>query len=244
MTRIKLKLTAFALVAMVIGCTPIYVPNVVNIPLNSNKGDVTAGLYTGTCGYDLQFNYAVSDHIAVMLNGSYGKNSPENDSLPNDYYKHVFGEAGAGYFTKFGSTGRFEAYGGMGTGYGTANNNYLFIGAQSVYATGYYNRLFAQVNIANVTEFVDEGFCLRATYVNFFKYTYSSTDYKHSNDQIFIEPVGFARFGWRYVKFESQIGFAIPVGNKSFDDYQPFIFNFGLVFNINAFGNNWWEKQF
>lgn len=45
-----------------------------------------------------------------MLNGSFANRT--SDHLSN-YHRHIAVESGAGYYTKIGNSGRFEAFGGM-----------------------------------------------------------------------------------------------------------------------------------
>lgn len=241
MIKIKLSLFHLALMAAFIACTPIYTPNVHNMPLHSNKGDVSAGLHVGGSGYDGQLSYAVTNHVAIMANGMYQRRNTDDDSLP-DFYERFLGEAGAGYFTKVGKAGRFEAYGGMGTGYGWAEVNYWWFGAQGNSVKGYYNRLFLQTTFGAVSEYFDGGLSLRGTYLNFYKYSSDGTTFHNSFDEYFIEPVMFSRIGWKYIKFQTEFGFNIHLGNSKFDDFSPFIFNMGLIFNINALGKNWWDQ--
>lgn len=229
-----------ALVILLTGCTPIYNPTVENVPLFSSKGDVSVGFYGGTSGKDLQAAYAVTDHFAVMVNGSYEKTKPQADTLPDNYQKHIFGEVGAGYFTKIGRSGRFETFGGFGTGYGYAENKFYFISPVEVYAKGYYNRYFLQTTCGASSELFDGGLSLRGSYVNFYRYSHSETDYDQSNNQFLLEPVIFGRVGWKMVKFQTQIGLSIPLGDINIGNYQILIFNLGLVCNLNVFGKNNW----
>ena len=51
-------------------CSPAYIPNMVNTPLFSNQGEFEATVATGTSNFDAQLGYAITDHIAVIVNGS------------------------------------------------------------------------------------------------------------------------------------------------------------------------------
>lgn len=101
----------FLLLSFFYGCAPVYIPTVVNTPLLSEQGEFQATLNTGVSGFDPQFAYAITNHLGVMLNGSYV--SRTNDTLSN-FHKHLAFETGAGYFTKIGNSGRFEVFGGVG----------------------------------------------------------------------------------------------------------------------------------
>lgn len=225
---------------MFFSCTPIYIPNVINAPLPGQKGDFTTGLHGGTNGSDLQFSYAINDYLAVMLNGSYDKKN-SNDTAFNDHYAHLYGEAGVGYYIPFGTSGRFDIFTGFGSGYGAADNEYLFIDTQRVFASGFYNRFFLQTDFGTSTEAFDGGLSLRATSVNFYKYKSDNKTTKHSVSQVFIEPALFGRIGFKWVKLQSQIGLAVPIGNQNFDDWQPLIFSMGVFVNLNFFGKDPWN---
>ncbi len=87
----------FTLLACIIilfhACAPAYVPDVINTPLLSNKDELQVSLNTGISGFDPQIAYAVTDHIGVMLNGSFTNRI--SDSTDN-YHKHTFVEVGSG----------------------------------------------------------------------------------------------------------------------------------------------------
>ena len=94
-------------------CAPVYIPNAVNVPLNSNKGELQIGGYAGSNGFDLQTSYAITKEIAVMLNGS---TMNRTDDSTSSYHKHGFGEAAMGYYNSFDQAGRFEIFAGYGVG--------------------------------------------------------------------------------------------------------------------------------
>jgi len=63
------KLLIYILVFIILiinGCAPAYVPNVINTPLLSNKGEIQTSIHTGIAGFDPQFAYAITDHIGFM----------------------------------------------------------------------------------------------------------------------------------------------------------------------------------
>ncbi|MBL0145210.1 MAG: hypothetical protein IPP48_05125 [Chitinophagaceae bacterium] len=76
-------------------CSPKYVPNVINVPLLSKKGEVHATVNGGISGFDPQVAVAVSNHIGVIANGSFANEIQNNGK---DFHKHSFAEIGAGYF--------------------------------------------------------------------------------------------------------------------------------------------------
>jgi phosphoserine phosphatase len=61
----------FLILALLNSCATAYIPNTVNTPLLTNRKEFQAAIYAGTSGFDPQLTYAVSDHIGIMLNGSF-----------------------------------------------------------------------------------------------------------------------------------------------------------------------------
>jgi len=109
-----------------------YAPNTANVPLLKEKNDmrINAGFSGGDEfeGGDLQFAYAVSPHVGVMVNGLVGGKSEEDSYGGKQSGKGSYGEIGVGYFTAFTEKKLFvfEVYGGAGIGethheYGTPN---------------------------------------------------------------------------------------------------------------------------
>lgn len=205
-------------------CAPAYIPNTVNAPLLSNKGEVQASIYAGLSGYDPQVAYAVTDHIGVMFNGSFANQS--SDTTDN-YHRHVFGEFGAGYYTKFGDKWRFEVYGGAGLGKIQANyENGLWLSRSDVNNF----RAFLQPGIGFTTEV--GGFSFNPRLVGVSLYQNGGT----RTVGYFMEPTVTGKVGYKFIKAVGQIGFSVPVGEELLFEYNPFIFSVGLQFNI---GNLW-----
>lgn len=220
-------------------CKPVYIPNAVNIPYLSEKGQINGGLHTGTSGIDLQGAYAITDHVAVMANGSYANRDGSDTSLTNDH-KHLFGELGMGYFMPFGA-GRFEIYGGAGTG--TASSYENFFSQGDVYAKAFYNRYFFQTNIGASARNVEGGLGLRFSFVDFNKFSSNNVEYNRGITRAYMEPVLNLKVGSENIKVTTQIGFSAllsaPPDSSNFMEYvevqhQPFIFNIGLSFNIGG----------
>ncbi|MBN2214813.1 MAG: hypothetical protein JW723_11260 [Bacteroidales bacterium] len=197
-------------------CAPAYVPNVINTPLCSNPGEFQASVNGGLAGFDPQISYALTDNIAIMLNGSFA--SRTSDSTDN-FHKHQFVEMGLGYYQKFGTSGRFETYGGAGFGQLRAEyDNELWMTRSNVNS----RRFFIQPAIGVSTDFFDGGLAAR------FVYLYLIQESK-SNTGVFVEPAITAKVGPKHVKAVFQIGLSIPVNSGSLEfNYQPFLFSVGL----------------
>ncbi|MEA2105370.1 MAG: hypothetical protein U9P82_01395 [Bacteroidota bacterium] len=104
-------------------CSPEYIPNMANSPMFSNQGELQATVATGTSNFDAQTAYAITDHIGIMVNGSYGN---ETNDTTDDFHKHAFIEAGLGYYEKIGENVRYEIYGGYGFGKTEGEFDYEF----------------------------------------------------------------------------------------------------------------------
>lgn len=204
------------------GCAPVYIPNVVNTPMLSNKGELQAAVYTGVTGFDPQFAYAITNNLGVMLNASFANKT--NDTL-NNFHKHQFVETGVGYFTKIGESGRFETFGGIG--YAKLKSDYsnnLWISYTDLYSY----RLFLQPSIGAATDFFDGSFSTRFVYLSLFQ---NNLNY----NAFFIEPVITAKVGYKYVKAVFQLGFSFPVNsNEIIFSYQPLLFSIGIQAKINT----------
>lgn len=202
-------------------CSPSYVPNVVNTPLLSNKGEVQMGVHTGFSGIDPQLAYAVTNHFGLMLNGSFANRT--SDSTDN-YHKHRFGEMGVGYFTEFLDNGRFEVFTGFGAGDLRANlENGLFYSFSDVNA----NRFFIQPAIGAKTNVFDASFAPRLVLINL------RQGQQHLS-AVLIEPTITAKLGYKYVKAVFQFGISIPVSSTENYFYQPFLLSIGLQGFIGA----------
>jgi hypothetical protein len=197
-------------------CAPAYVPNVVNSPMFSNKGEVQVSGHGGIAGFDPQAAVAVTDHVGIMMNGSF-ENRTE-DSTEN-YHKHNFIEFGAGYYQKIGVIGRFEAYGGGGFGKLQAYEDAGFWVSKSDVKT---MRFFVQPAIGMATEVFDGSFAARLVALNLKQDTLSNTG-------VLIEPAFTFKVGYKFVKAVFQVGASLPLNGEHIDfTYQPFIYSVGL----------------
>jgi hypothetical protein len=206
-------------------CSPEYIPNMANSPMFSNKGEFQATIATGTSNFDAQTAYAITDHIGVMVNGSYGN---ETSDTTDDFHKHTFIEAGLGYYEKIGENVRYEIYGGYG--FGKTKGYFETVTFDSEITDANVQRIFLQPGIGVATGIFDGSFSPRFVLV---KMDPGEESFETGGYNTFIEPVITSKIGYKWVKFVAQIGFSIPVGDDSLNfDYQPFIINFGLNFNI------------
>jgi hypothetical protein len=220
--KIKSSIVSVSVFIIIIlsSCATAYVPNVVNAPLLTNRGEVQVSVNTGIAGFDPQIAVAVSDHIGLMVNGSFASRTSDTT---NNYHKHQFIEAGAGYYRPFGAIGKLEFFAGAGTGKVNANyENSYWVSRSDVSFT----RLFIQPTIGFTTKVFDGGFTSRIVMLDMHQASGRSVGY-------FIEPAFTGKIGYKQIKTVFQIGFSVPFNDQNIKfNYQPFIMSVGLQGNF------------
>ena len=220
-------------ILLIYSCAPLYVPNAINAPLMSNKGEIHANLSAGSNGFDLMTSGAVTDHFAIMANGEY-QNRDNVDSNSTDLRQHTFGEVGFGYYTKLNEKARFEVFGGGG--YGTAAS-YMKNAGVKFRAQGEYYRLFLQPNIGMSSDVFDGAFSMRLGYVRLFNFNKDYADLSLSPSTFLIEPAATIRVGYKYVKFFFQVGASFKTDKNFYSEtWNPIFFNLGAHL---TFGKKW-----
>jgi len=207
-------------------CAPAYVPNVANTPLLKEKGDMQLNMNAAFSGFDPQFAVGVTNHLGLMINGSFANRT--SDSTDN-FHKHTFVEGGLGYYGTFGNQGRFEVYGGYGLGKIQAEyNNSLWETRSDVKL----QRIFIQPAIGVSGPVFDASFSPRLVHV----YLYQGAN---NNAVFFIEPIATTKVGYKYIKAVVQLGLSYPLENQDdvLFDYQPFIFSVGFQINLHELFN-------
>ena len=210
-------------IVLVLGsCAPAYVPNVINSPMLSEKMDLNIAGYTGTAGYDLQGAFAITDNIGIMVNGSFADRTSDST---NSYHKHVFLEAGPGYFTKVGNSGIVEIYGGFGIG---NVDSYYESSVFTNYANATISRIYLQPGVGFISDFFDGSFTSRFALVNINQDQISETG-------LFVEPALTGKLGYKWVKFTGQLGFSVPLNPDDIHfEYQPIMISIGLQINLGS----------
>ena len=196
-------------------CAPAYIPNVVNAPMLTNKGELQASVHFGASGFNPQFAYAITDHLGMMVNASFIDVTSDSSSTSDFYHKHTFFEFGPGYYTNFGSRFKFGTYGGVGFGKINAEyDNDLWTSRSDVKCT----RLFLQPTIGMTSKVFDLGLSTRFVVVSF-------NQDSEKNTGIMFEPAVTAKLGWDHIKAVGQIGLSYPLN----PDNIHFVYQVGLV---------------
>lgn len=215
------------------GCAPTYVPNTVHNPMLTEKGDVHAGGFLGSNGFDLQAAVAVRDHVGVSADFSYANQEEEEDS---DFHRHHFGEVGIGYFTDMDPVGQFEVYGGYGRGQAEAFDTYEFFGSGSVRATGRYNRFFVQPAVGFEAGPLRLNGAVRLVWVDFYEFETSRETVPRDAGVVFYEPALGLSLGTSGVRFGVQAGVSNSFVDPSDVDFDtvPLWLSLGVQFRMNA----------
>ncbi len=224
-TRTSIILFLFLISGMFLSCSPEYIPNMVNSPLLSNKGEFQANAATGTSNLDVQLAYAITDNIGIIANSSF---ADQTEDSTDNFHKHMILEGGIGYYDKIGKIGRYELYGGYGSGW--IEGRYRDIFGFDDISKARFNRFFLQPGIGIATGIYDGSFSSRFALVQM---NPEGTNFKSGDYQAFMEPVFTSKIGYKYLKFVFQFGFSVPLGEKELTfDYQPLIMNFGVNLNL------------
>ncbi len=215
-------------------CAPVYVPNARNSPLFTKAGEFQGSAQLGN-GLDLQGAVSVTNHIGLMANYSYSDRQGSNLEVDDDsgYHYHKLFEGGIGYYANQG-TWCYEIFGGYGKGEGASYDQYEFFGAQSVRATGKFERYFIQPAFGFNKKIMHVSFVPRFSLVNFKEFS-SDIAVKpvDSDPKIFIEPavIGKVNLANNHIFLVFQGGLSVPV-TETYYEYRMFQFSTGLGFRL------------
>jgi hypothetical protein len=236
----------FSVLFLFTGCgTSMYMPTVPNVPMFTQKGELSAGGHATLKG-NITFNtaYAVSDHFGVMLNGS--MLSSERDKRDMRYNQL---EAAGGYFTTFGPENNrvLEVYGGFGSG---SSDRIDKVENKDTKALTFkrheadFNKYFLQVNFSSKRKRsldllghsfpLNYGTALRASYVNMHDYKLNNVP-GETEDNIFLEPIFFTRLTLNpSVQLQYTSGTNIGLRNRNTLTAAYSVFSLGLVINVGG----------
>jgi hypothetical protein len=231
--NLKQKLIFFCIGLVIVfqSCAPAYIPNRINTPMFKNAGEFTGEFSVGQSGFDPQIAAAVTDHLAVMANGSFAlPNSNSADTI--SYNRHAFFEGGLGYYQKLDEKRFFEIFGGFGRG---NVETYWENGILSAQVKSNYNRFFVQPTVGMSNQFVDLGFTNRFVLLQMNVENKYQDEYAVNNFDYFWEPAFTFRVGGKNVKFSTQIGFSIPINQLPTNTYDRkwFLASVGMQMRLN-----------
>ena len=228
--RTTAKLFSLGVLLIFTGCVTLYKPNAIHSPLLKEKGEFNMSAILGLSGCaatNLQASYALSDHAGIMIDGMYHFRHTNKEESVDERLNMLFGEAGAGYFSKFGNQNNklFQCYGGFG--YGRTSDVIDYNDQPDPQANASYVNVFFQPGVAIISNRFEVAFDLRANYIQMFNinaYLYNqfewwNTDSKFHSDTTLnfmnLEPTITLKIGGKKLKGFLQTGLTLPTVNRS-----------------------------
>lgn len=226
-------------------CSSIYMPNVPNTPMLTQKGEFSGGLHGSLRGnFSVNGAYAASNHLGVLFGGSYMNSEREKKD-----YKHKLVEVGAGYFDTFGPDNNriFEVYVGYGNGktnrtFRNFDDNDILISSDFEEAT--YNKTFLQVNYSskknnNLRLFggnfpLNYGTALRISSVEMKTFMRNNIGQIREGN-VFIEPIFFTRMKIaENIQLQYTTSGTFGLNSRKYMNANNSLFTIGAVFNVGG----------
>lgn len=238
-----IRILPLLILAFTTGCVSTYMPNVPNVPMFTEQGELSAAGHITPKG-NITFNtaYAVTDKFGVMLNGSM-----LNQEKKKRDFRHNLIEAGGGYFTTFGPNQNrvLEVYAGFGGGSSDRTEKEEKEGVM-VYTRreASFSKYFTQVNFSSKkkkslrllgNEFpLNYGTALRASYVNMNKHLLNNVA-QEKEDNIFLEPIFYTRMTLTpTVQLQYTSGSNFGLRNRKALTAGYSVFSLGFVINVGG----------
>lgn len=218
-----------AILPLFISCSSQYYPAAVNAPFFEKEGEFEGNVLFGRNGTDVQLSYAATDHIAVMMNGSYKGDNNFIDSLffyNTSNHSHLFGEVGLGYYTPLNTILRFEVFGGYGIGQFEGDYDYS-VGLDD-FNNSTYRKIFLQPQIGISRKIFEGGIATRLSGV----FVTSDITGKESN-MFFWQPTIISKVGGNHVKFMAEAGLNIPLGYREEVEFDALLFMVSFGVNVS-----------
>ncbi len=185
-------------------CSSMYMPNVPSAPMFTVAGEVyVSGNINTKANASANLGVAITDHVAVIANGSY----MDNRSNTKDHAQKM-AEAGLGYFTRFGRKNNrvFEVYGGYGLGNTHIVDKRSSTIGQAVVETRDmdFDKVFVQVNFSSEKKDalklfgnrhdIDYGTIIRLSNMRMKNFAIDGIP-ASKEDNMLVEPVFYTRMG-------------------------------------------------
>lgn len=258
--RISSIFILLILVAMVLlgACNPVvYAPSTHQVPMLKEAGEVAASGGRSEAGEklnatEIQGSVAITKHLAVM-GGYYDFKSTENTlgrgggeitELAIGYYGYREDKTGPSRILDNWEPGySYDVFLGYGWG-----NGFLEI-YDRPYSTNTRStwfdleRFFVQGSFGVNSSFTDLAISSRFTFlrypdvVNLFPH--DGYDLRKNAEHYLWEPALTLRGGYRFIKLQAQVGFAVPLGSKDF----PTSYAQGSFSVVLKFRPGWFKKD-
>ncbi|GAB6281464.1 MAG: hypothetical protein STSR0008_02040 [Ignavibacterium sp.] len=229
-----------------IGCSQsvvLYRQNNLPSSLPEKRNDFNLSAQYGTNGFNFNSSYSLIKHFEFGLSGTYlrSKTSKEESASNHKNYNfYKYGEAWVGFYNSFNENIFFEFLNGFGAGKSITHVYTTGIDfKESVYenkGNGLFRKYFAQFNLGTKNQGIEYGFCIRTSYIDFYKLeifsegnTYDPNNLK--NESTYLEQSVFTRFGGKVLKFQIQSGFAYTLKEIDYD-FKSFIITFGIFLSL------------
>lgn len=226
------------------GCSSVYMPNVPNTPMFTQKGEISAGGHiTLKSNFSINTAYAVTDKFAVMANASKLSNHRKKED-----FRHGLFEVGGGYFTSFGPNKNrvLEIYTGVGRG--SSDRDQKQANAEGVIThnrrSANFDKYFLQVNFSSKRKKdlrlfgssfpLNYGTALRMSYVDMYR-NVQNGEIKPLENNIFLEPIFYTRMAVSpSVQLQYTSGGNFGLKNRKSLTAGYSVFSFGVVVNIGG----------
>lgn len=241
----------------------VYVPNQVNAPLlkekNEFKGNVSLTNW--------QAAYSVSDNIAIMANGQYvwrgfwANDENGEEDIIDKYTRGGLIEGGVGYFKALGTSKKavFEVYAGYGNGaFKTMDESFTRDSVRFDHQLRTrFHKFFVQPSFGLSHKVVEAAVSTRFSVLNFYNPTLGPKAFQDNPDERanflkmdgrtvpFMEPAFTIRVGYRYVKWQAQFMFSVPLVDETYNNdynlnnyYQNVSFTTGVSLNFGQWVND------
>lgn len=228
-------LVAIVIVSMVSSCTSsYYMPNVQNVPLHTEKDEVTLTGSIGTSfeveSFDFQGSYAFEDNFAAMVNGQFATGGRNNSNGDNSGNGNML-EAAIGYYKPLSEKIVFETY--VGGGGGTVTNKY----DNSARSKVSLRKVFVQPQIGFKSKHFDFALSYRLNWLSIPNSDFigmlpeNEIDNFNALDNfgtnLFIEPGLTVRIGNDPIKLQAQVVSSKPIRDLNFNQ-EYVIFSMGV----------------
>jgi hypothetical protein len=247
----RMKNTTLLLIAGLLiflsSCSSLYIPNVPNTPLFTQKNELYANANISLKGnVSLNTAYALGNNFALMANASFIHQDKEKKDFKQEMY-----EGGLGYFTTFGPSHNriFEVY----TGYGKGSSYKVLsdltydgpIPRETYDIT--FDKYFVQVDYSSKRKRglkilkgkfqLNYGTALRMSYVAMNDYEMTGVT-PIKEDNIFIEPIFFTRLRLNdQLQMQYSSGSNFGLKNRKYLTAGNSVFTLGLVYNWGRKGS-------
>lgn len=242
----KSQLAAFILLPVLLSsCSSMYMPNVPNTPMLSQRGEFSGGAHISLSGNaSLNGAYAVADHFGVIFGGSHMKREREKKD-----YKHNLLEVGGGYFNTFGPDDNriIEVYAGYGGGstdrvFRHYDDQNILTGSDLQKVT--YSKTFFQVNYSsrksdNLKLFgrnfpISYGTALRISSVEMKTFMINDIGQLREGN-VFLEPVFFTRMKLSdHIQLQYTTSGNFGLNSRKYMNAGNSIFTIGAVVNVGG----------